>query len=180
LANNYNGINVYKNSIKPKFCNTLINLYKQHRNSPVLLQEDYGLNKNVKCNYVMTTQFKSIDKKLLDVLYGILDKAIIDNPYLHCTGDSGYQLREVHGATKLHIDNVIDPTNPNRSRTVSIIIALNSDYDGGIFNFPFQNFQIKLKQGDAIVFPAAHTHPHEVSSPKNGTLRYTINTWLFG
>ena len=127
----------------------------------------------------MTTQFKSIDQKLLDVVYGILDRAINDNPYLHCTGDSGYQLREVHGATKLHIDNVRDPINPDRARTVSIIIALNSDYDGGIFNFPNQNFQIKLKQGDAIVFPAAHTHPHEVSSPENGTLRYTINTWLF-
>ena len=179
MDKNYNGINVYKNTITNQFCNTLINLFKQHRNSPILQQEDYGPQTNVKCNYVMTNQFASIDKKLLDVTYGILDQAVIDNPYLHCTGDSGYQLREVHGATKIHIDNVIDPKNPHRARTISLIIALNSDYDGGLFNFPFQNFQIKLEQGDAIVFPAAHTHPHEVSSPKNGTLRYTINTWLF-
>ena len=75
---------------------------------------------------------------------------------------------------------MVDPTNPDKSRTVSIIIALNSDYEGGKFYFPFQNYKVKLKQGDAIVFPAAHTHPHKVSSPKNGTLRYTINTWIFG
>ena len=62
---------------------------------------------------------------------------------------------------------------------MALIIALNSDYDGGEFNFPFQNFKTKLKQGEVIIFPAAHTHPHEVSSPENGTLRYTINTWLF-
>ena len=179
MANNYNGINVYKDAIKPEFCNTLINLLKQHRNSPILGNEVYTDRSNVCCNFLMTTQFKSIDKKLLDVIYGILDRAVIDNKYLHCTGDSGYQLREVYGRTKLHIDNVYDPNNPNKARNLSIIIALSSDYDGGIFNFPFQNFQIKLKQGDAIVFPAAHTHPHEVSSPKNGTVRYTINTWLF-
>tara|TARA_A100001037_G_scaffold216742_1_gene194591 strand:- start:801 stop:1343 length:543 start_codon:yes stop_codon:yes gene_type:complete len=179
VHSNYNGINVYKNIIEPKFCNTLIDIFKQNRNSSIALDEDYGEGTNVKCRGLMTTTFKSIDEKLFDIIRDILKKAQVDNPHLQCSGDSGYQLREIYGATRLHIDSVLDFNDPTKARTVALIIALNSNYDGGEFNFPFQNFKTKLKQGEVIIFPAAHTHPHEVSSPENGTLRYTINTWLF-
>ena len=178
LANNI-GIFVYKDLIEPEFCEKLIKLYKDHEDTPLLLKEDYGDTYNVKCNYIQTRFFPDIDNELVKVIYKILVKAKHDNHYLNGGEDSGYALREIYGATKLHIDSVIDPDNPTKGRAASIIIALNSDYEGGIFNFPLQNYKVKLKQGDAIVFPATYTHPHEVSSPENGTLRYTINTWLF-
>ena len=178
LANNI-GIFVYKDLIEPEFCEKLIKLYKDHEDTPLLLKEDYGDTYNVKCNYIQTRFFPDIDNELVKVIYKILVKAKQDNPYLNGGEDSGYALREIYGATKLHIDSVIDPDNPTKGRAASIIIALNSDYEGGIFNFPLQNYKVKLKQGDAIVFPATYTHPHEVSSPENETLRYTINTWLF-
>ena len=178
LANNI-GIFVYKDLIEPEFCEKLIKLYKDHEDTPLLLKEDYGDTYNVKCNYIQTRFFPDIDNELVKVIYKILVKAKQDNPYLNGGEDSGYALREIYGATKLHIDSVIDPDNPTKGRAASIIIALNSDYEGWIFNFPLQNYKVKLKQGDAIVFPATYTHPHEVSSPENGTLRYTINTWLF-
>ena len=178
LANNI-GIFVYKDLIEPEFCEKLIKLYKDHEDTPLLLKEDYGDTYNVKCNYIQTRFFPDIDNELVKVIYKILVKAKQDNPYLNGGEDSGYALREIYGATKLHIDSVIDPDNPTKGRAASIIIALNSDYEGGIFNFPLQNYKVKLKQGDAIVFPATYTHPHEVSSPENGTLRYTINTCLF-
>ena len=176
---NYTGIFVYKNSIEPDFCKKLIKLYNDHKNTPLLLKEDYGDGYNVKCNYIETRFFPDIDSKLVNVIYKILVRAIHDNPHLHCREDSGYALREVYGETRLHIDSVIDPIKGSKVRTASIIIALNSDYEGGEFNFPLQNYKVKLKQGDAIIFPATYTHPHEVSSPQNGTLRYTINTWMF-
>ena len=178
LANNI-GIFVYKDLIEPEFCEKLIKLYKDHEDTPLLLKEDYGDTYNVKCNYIQTRFFPDIYNELVKVIYKILVKAKQDNPYLNGGEDSGYALREIYGATKLHIDSVIDPDNPTKGRAASIIIALNSDYEGGIFNFPLQNYKVKLQQGDAIVFPATYTHPHEVSSPENGTLRYTINTWLF-
>ena len=178
LANNI-GIFVYKDLIEPEFCEKLIKLYKDHKDTPLLLKENYGDTYNVKCNYIQTRFFPDIDNELVKVIYKILVKAKQDNPYLNGGEDSGYALREIYGATKLHIDSVIDPDNPTKGRTIAIIIALNSDYEGGIFNFPLQNYKVKLQQGDAIVFPATYTHPHEVSSPENGTLRYTINTWLF-
>ena len=176
---NNTGIFVYEDSIEPDFCKELIKLYKDHKNTPLLLKEDYGDFYNVKCSYIATKFFPDIDSKLVNVIYKILVKAKQDNPYLSGGEDSGYALREIYGETRLHIDSVIDPNNPTKGRTIAIIIALNSDYESGEFNFPLQNYKVKLKQGDAIVFPATYTHPHEVSSPENGTFRYTINTWLF-
>ena len=58
-----------------------------------------------------------------------------------------------------------------------IIIALTDDYDGGVFNFPKQSCQVKLKRGEAITFPPNYFYPHEVSPPSNGE-RYTINLWV--
>ncbi len=179
LLKNYTGIFIYKNSIESDFCRELIKLYKDHKNTPLLLKEDYGPGYNVKCNYIETRFFPKIDNQIYEVVNKILGRAYQDNPFLTCSEDSGYALREIYGETKLHADHIIDPQKMGKARTVSIIIALNSDYEGGEFYFPFQDYKVKLKQGDAIVFPAAHTHPHKVSSPKNKTLRYTINTWMF-
>ena len=176
---NDTGIFVYKNSIESELCERLIKLYKDHKDTPLLLKEDYGHLYNVKCNYIQTQFFPEIDNELVKVVHKILIRAMQDNPHLCCSEDSGYVLREIYGKTRLHIDSVLDPNKPTKGRTIAIIIALNSDYEGGIFNFPLQNYKVKLKQGDAIIFPATYTHPHEVSSPENGTLRYTINTWMF-
>jgi hypothetical protein len=64
-------------------------------------------------------------------------------------------------------------------RKISVIIALNGDYEGGEFYFPSQGIdKIKLKKGQAILFPPYWTHPHGVNKPENNTFRYTINTWL--
>ena len=179
---NYTGIFIYENSISPELCKRLIKLYKDNKDTPLCLHEDYGHGSNVRCNAIMTRNyFPEIDSELSGVIINLLRKSCNkDNPYLKCTGDSGYEIREIYGATRLHADQVFDPENLGKARTVSLIVALNGDYEGGEFYFPFQDYRVKLKQGDAIIFPAAHTHPHEVSSPENGTLSYTINTWIFG
>jgi predicted 2-oxoglutarate/Fe(II)-dependent dioxygenase YbiX len=69
----------------------------------------------------------------------------------------------------LHVD---------RFREMSMIAAINDDYDGGEICFPDQNFEIKLKKGQVLLFPPYWTHPHRTNKPKNGTFRYTITTWL--
>ena len=97
-----------------------------------------------------------------------------------------YCLRKIYGATREHKDGILsqnDKTNKsvfkNQIRNMSVIIALNDDYDGGEFYFPIQDYKIKLKKGDIILFPPYWTHPHKVNPPLNRTYRYTINTWLF-
>ena len=169
---------VYKNSIEPDLCERLIKLYKHHQDTPLLLKEDYGRGYNGKCNYIETKFFPNIDKELVKVVTKVAQRVVQDNPYFYCSEASRFVIREVYGETRLHIDSVLDPHHVGRARTLSMIIALNGDYEGGVFNFPLQNYKVKLEQGDAIIFPSSYTHPHEVSSPENGTLRYTINTWM--
>jgi len=96
------------------------------------------------------------------------------------TQDDGYTLRKIFGGTNLHIDGVHSKTGgfKNFVRCLSIIIVLNDDYDGGIFNFPKQNLKLKVKKGEAIMFPPYWTHPHSVTSVGEGQARYTVNTWI--
>lgn len=104
--------------------------------------------------------------------------------------NSGYLLRKIYGKTKSHIDNIYkiydsninfikdDKKNDYRMiRNASIIFALNDDYDGGMFNFPYYDISLKLKKGSVIIFPPYWTHEHEVYTVENHTYRYTLSTW---
>ena len=104
--------------------------------------------------------------------------------------NSGYLLRKIYGKTKSHIDNIYkiydsninfikdDKKNDYRMiRNASIIFALNDDYDGGMFNFPYYDISLKLKKGSVIIFPPYWTHEHEVYTVENDTYRYTLSTW---
>jgi len=59
----------------------------------------------------------------------------------------------------------------------SCTINLNEDYEGGEFSFFNGKNQIKLKQGDAIVFPADYYWVHEVKTIVSGE-RYSFNCFL--
>ena len=114
------------------------------------------------------------------------------NPRICFDYNSGYNLRKIYGRTKFHIDGILDViksdvTFVNKSQTkdnykmvrnASMIFALNDNYDGGEFHFPYHDIYLKMKKGSVIIFPPYWTHPHEVSSVENNTYRYTINTWF--
>jgi len=109
--------------------------------------------------------------------------------------NSGFMLRKIYGETRLHTDGPnsgmnrksalkyineknTDKLNVYFIRNLSCIFALNDDYSGGIFNFPYQNINIKLKKGSVIFFPPYWSHPHEVSDLNDNNYRYTISTWF--
>jgi hypothetical protein len=107
------------------------------------------------------------------------------NPRIIFQKHSGLCFRKIYGRTNLHSDN--DFVQKNNSsiinikhyiRCATVIVALNDDYSGGIFEFPDHNVKIKMKKGSVLLFPPYWTHPHSVTSVENNTLRYTINTWL--
>lgn len=88
-------------------------------------------------------------------------------------------LRKIYGKTKLHQDGAIDYANMDgKVRQLSVIVALNDDYDGGDLYFPVQDLRIRLRKGQAVVFPPYWTHPHETTELRNDTYRYTLNSWL--
>ena len=173
--------------ITDDLCNELIDYINNTNDYGI---EEWGNKRNVNCKYVNINNIKetSIKEKLDNNIYKIINYII---NYLNkecniiCSGDSGYSIRKIHGPTRLHTDGIsIDPIDNRyipikKIRNMSIIIALNEDYDGGEFHFPVQDFSVKLKKGQIIAFPPYWTHPHMVDTPTNGTFRYTINTWLY-
>jgi hypothetical protein len=63
------------------------------------------------------------------------------------------------------------------ARSISPILYLNDDYDGG--ELEFVNFDIKIKpeSGMLVVFPASFPYAHIAHPVTNGT-KYAIVTWL--
>lgn len=180
-----------ENILSSDFCDEIITIIDEIIDTNKNNVEKWELNQNVNCLYFNSDCSKLSNqekiKKLDDEVFKIISKviAILNKDFgIISTGDSGYCFRKIYGPTRLHQDGVIiNPVNNRLSvkkiRNMSIIIALNDDYEGGEFYFPKQDYRIKLKKGDIICFPPYYTHPHMVDAPLNRTYRYTINTWLF-
>lgn len=58
---------------------------------------------------------------------------------------------------------------------LSILGVLNDDYEGGEF-IMFDDYEIKFKPGDVIVFPSVFLYPHLVKPVTKGT-RYSFVSW---
>jgi predicted 2-oxoglutarate/Fe(II)-dependent dioxygenase YbiX len=163
-------------------CRELINVIDER----AMLKECYGKESNVQSTYIDLEMLKNSHEELHDKLYKMIFNSInrivltvgnISPIDITCIkSDSGYRLRKNHGPTKIHVDGTIEKST-GRARVASVIIALNSDYEGGEFVFQEQDVKIKLKAGQALFFPPDWSHPHETLD-LHGTYRYTINTWL--
>ena len=167
-------INIYKDVITSELCDELIALHKKEKEHTE--KEVYGNGTNVQCYNLDLDDYPEHDKKVFDVVEGIIDRVLVDHIYFPDDVDyETYSVREHYGGTVLHVDGLLN--DDSQRRILSIIIALTDDYDGGEFNFPEQSYQVKLKKGEAITFPPNYFYPHEVSAPSNGE-RYTINLWV--
>ena len=60
---------------------------------------------------------------------------------------------------------------------LSIVGVLNDDYQGGEF-IMFDDYEIKFKPGDIIIFPSVFLYPHLVKPIKKGT-RYSFVSWCY-
>jgi predicted 2-oxoglutarate/Fe(II)-dependent dioxygenase YbiX len=87
-------------------------------------------------------------------------------------------LYEEGGFYKMHTDH-----HGNFPRTLSVIIFLNNDYEGGKLNFhsPLEDNKIFLevepKPGRLVMWPSNFLYPHSVSPVTKGK-RYTIVSWM--
>jgi hypothetical protein len=60
---------------------------------------------------------------------------------------------------------------------LSIVGVLNDNYKGGEF-IMFDDYEIKFKAGDLIIFPSVFLYPHLVKPVKKGT-RYSFVSWCY-
>lgn len=143
-----------------------------------------------KLNGLKIESIHAMNEIINNILIKIKELMKTINPRISFNQHTGYLLRKVYGETRLHIDNIsevydstINFIKENKKgdhlfiRNASLIFALNDDYDGGIFNFPYYDISVKLKKGSVIIFPPYWTHEHSVSSVENNTFRYTLSTW---
>ena len=63
------------------------------------------------------------------------------------------------------------------SRSISVLIYLNDEYEGGEIEFPHFNLKIKPKAGTLILFPSNYAYSHIAHPIISGT-KYAIVTWL--
>ena len=60
---------------------------------------------------------------------------------------------------------------------LSIVGVLNDDYEGGEF-IMFDDYEIKFKAGDLIIFPSVFLYSHLVKPIKEG-IRYSFVSWCY-
>ena len=80
------------------------------------------------------------------------------------------------GKHEIHVDH-----NTNNPRSLSIIMNLNDDYEGGDLVFTDQKEKetkrLKLEKGSIVFFPSNFMYPHSIQPITKGT-RYSIVAWL--
>lgn len=85
---------------------------------------------------------------------------------------------------KLHFDNhYLSEDNKIKAKAHNhndraALLYLNENYEGGILNFPNQNWSIKPKPGTLIFFEGDHTIPHEVTKVTAG-IRNNLIAFLY-
>jgi|TARA_R110000823_G_C15708441_1_gene477270 predicted 2-oxoglutarate/Fe(II)-dependent dioxygenase YbiX len=167
---------IIDNFISSEICDSIV---KEIESKATIDEVKMNSDTNVKCKSIpcdikhklesfqfLNNQFVNLAKNL-NREYGI-DIQLIDIP----------NYRKIYGNTRIHVDGVSDGLGKTDKRTLSIILSLNDDYEGGEIVFPIQNREIKLKKGQIILFPPYWTHPHYTNDLKNNTFRYTINSWF--
>jgi len=204
VINIINTVPLYKTHIEQTYnveCFTssiyeLLATYEDYYDLSNISNNDYLSNNNTihtinSLNGITKTDLEKLDNYLSEKIKIIRRIMSEINSEICFDYNTGYNLRKIYGETRTHIDSIItimksdatfiDKTciieNCNMIRNSTMIFALNDDYNGGVFNFPYHNIYLKLKKGSVIIFPPYWTHPHQVSSVENNTYRYTINTW---
>jgi len=78
-----------------------------------------------------------------------------------------------------HVDHIVSLFSGNTRGIpiLSILSLLNDNYQGGEF-IMFDDYEIKLKAGDLLIFPSVFLYPHLVKPVTKG-IRYTFVSWCY-
>ena len=98
---------------------------------------------------------------------------------LHMACPVRFNRYDTHTLMKTHHDHIHSLFDGERKGipTLSIVGLLNDDYEGGNFFF-FDDYEIKLKKGDILVFPSLFMFPHRVEKVTKG-VRHSFVSWAW-
>ncbi len=179
------GINLYKNTISKDQCSSLIiDLENELSGSGAFSWDqseeeqslravlEFPMDKNILDT--RTEQSKGL-YSIYSLVFKVIKKCIDDYANSWEIGINHYaplnfvKYSYPNNYFGLHIDH-----GPSTVRTVSAILYLNDDYEGGELHFPrIDGLNIKPETGDIIVFPSTYTYQHESIPLLQGT-KYVV------
>jgi len=132
---------------------------------------------------MLPDNFLACKKEIHDLIWKALEKYILKkfkNKYHKgWSGFSGVNFNRYRNNQLMtkHCDHIKSLFEGERRGipVLSMIGALNDNYQGGEF-IMFDDYEIKLKKGDFLLFPSVFLYPHLVKPVTKGT-RYTFVSW---
>ena len=113
-----------------------------------------------------------LSSEILQVLKNSVNKCLYD--YCLKTGSDFGWVPEFYTIQKYNVDAYMGPHVDSTDRTIknmptiSIVIYLNDDYDGGEICFPNQKISIKPEAGSMIIFPSYEPYIHDPKPVTSG------------
>lgn len=185
------GINVYRNSLSPEQCKSFIDTLESNLNGQtqfrwsgayVTTSEEVDLESRNAQDFKFNSKGLGPRNEENAALYDMHNQ--IFQSVRQCVDDYGaywgvgirsyeaFNFVKYEGAGthfKIHADH-----GPTYVTTVSIVVYLNDDYEGGEIWFPrFDNLKIKPKTGDIVVFPSNYIYEHASEDMVSGT-KYSV------
>jgi len=174
--------NILDQSIKELSDN---NTWQRHTYSDSKTLINYSKNGNKELDICFGTDLTYL-KKIYDLVWKALEKYIVIEKL------GGEQFNGWKGFSQIrfnrykkdqimskHCDHIhsLFTGNIRGIPILSIVGVLNDDYKGGEF-IMFDNYEIKFKAGDLIIFPSIFLYPHLVKPVKKG-IRYSFVSWCY-
>ncbi len=172
---------VIDHAFDSELCDKLI----KYVDSTKLKKLSFSNDNNVECYSVLDIEENDTHTFVINRIKELFKSISEKNDKINIKGQTLFELRKVYGETRIHQDGVfngdfVQTENNGKVKTVrslTIVVSLNDDFEGGVYNFPNQNITIKPKKGTAILFPPYYTHPHGVSAIETGKFRYICSSW---
>jgi len=176
---------IIPNFLTNQECDSLIQEFNQ-RNEESKAEESLSYKTNLveKSSFKVvslnptTPNFNLIKEKTKKSIEAYVD--YLDQPKYFFMDALKTNLRYSHSyrIMKYKVGAYIHPHSDHRPYTYgSITFNLNDDYEGGEFKFFNGKYIVKLKKGDALIFPSDYFWVHEVSPVTKGN-RYSVNSFI--
>lgn len=181
-------IKVYKSWLNPELCNEIrIKLNNEKWQQHLFYNPKNKISSSISGDRELEVSFGNIDihNKLTQKVWEAINQYILidfKNDYFNGWQGFTYVRFNRYKEGKImakHCDHIHSMFDGERKGIpiLSIVGFLNDDYDGGEF-IMFDDMEIKVKQGDILIFPSNFLYPHKVKPVTKG-IRDSFVSWVW-
>lgn len=183
-------IAIYDNLIDKNILQNFINIFNNKINNNIYFEHAQYFDDKGKLVYAKDRDYDGLSLNYaasIDINYSEIFK-LINNLYLSAIKDYSNRF-EINENLYFSDDFIISKFSKGQScelqfsgytetgRTVSAILSINDDYEGGEISFVNFDFSIKPKSGTLIIFPSNYAYAYMENIVTNGT-KYNVSTHI--